>query len=62
MKASDFDLDFSNGGFNCCQDHIYSCDDDVEIGSVIECEECGIRMILTELSSGAIRWFALDKD
>ena len=46
MKASDFEIDWNTGIFNCCHEDIQNRTEDVKAGDVIECEECGIEMIL----------------
>lgn len=56
MKASDFDVDWNSPIFNCCNDHISECDDNVVEGSKIECEHCGIQLILTRCQDGKLKW------
>lgn len=55
MKASDYSVSFESGLFNCCAEHIQSDDSEVKENSVIECDHCGIEMILL-MKNGALFW------
>ena len=63
MKANQFEVDMEHEGqdgllMTCCMDHIYNCTDDVKLGDVITCEDCGMEMVLTEYDGGIMKWRA----
>lgn len=54
MHASDFDVDFGSGLYNCCWDHIQSHKGTVKEGTVITCDDCGEQMVLVKFKSSFI--------
>jgi hypothetical protein len=62
MKAKDFDIDFSSGCMTCCYSHIEEIgDEEVKLGSVTECEHCGVAMRLENVGGKKLMWRAYKK-
>jgi hypothetical protein len=65
MKANQYpvDMDFtSESGYRplvCCMDDIAARTDDVSLGDIVACDECGIEMVLTKCEDGVLRWRAV---
>jgi hypothetical protein len=58
-KANEFPVDYSGGSlFTCCESHILECEQEVSVGSIIECDHCGKEMVLTN-KDGKLMWRAL---
>lgn len=58
MKVSDFDIDWSSGRlYNCCWDDIQARENEnAHEGMIIECNECGEKMILRKDNNGVLKW------
>ena len=57
MRACDFEVDYDKL-FTCCGSHIIECEQEVSVGSIIECDHCGKEMVLTN-KDGKLMWRAL---
>ena len=64
MKANQYPVDMDYEGkygrpMTCCMDDIANRSDDVSLGDVVACDECGIEMVLTKCEDGSIKWRAV---
>lgn len=57
-RVCDYEFKFGGGVFNCCFDHVQNDTRPAFPGMVIECEHCGVEMILAKGNDGVLRWQA----
>ena len=61
MKVRDFDVDFSSPGLlTCCLDDVMNNSSEAKEGMVIECQDCGAKMILQN-RGGTLKWCAYEE-
>lgn len=57
MRVGDFEVEWTSGVFNCCNDHIIEhANDEASIGMIITCEYCDLEMVLKKTTDGSVKW------
>jgi len=61
MKVRDYEVDYSSGLITCCGDEVMNNSSEAEEGMIIECEECGAKMVLKDCGNGTLKWCAYEE-